>query len=410
MYATTLNSFVIPNPAARLGGEYGYRMNGDSASLSAELAVLDGQALAGADWALQLWACDADASGRLQGVKVAEVNLGALDGDGYGTTPVGGNTVALPPAGNGAHTMVLALASGANGQFSQIHDFAVFDRPQSFTQPRLDGVVGYRFEGQSVRLTVARIENPRDAGNLSGSLALELWALDAPYGGGAFLGSLVGGVQLGALAGQSEWREIAVDADAAPLPAGRWQLVLMLREWTPAGFVTRDYCNFAVPHVVDIIAAPPAATPVPTSVAEAPAVATPAVGTPAVATPAAPAPAAPTPAAPTPAPAKPKTKATAPQAPAKAAVAPAGKAAAAAKAVAATAPAKAKVSEKATRAEALPSVNTASADELAAIKGLSKTVAKAIVAGRPYASLDELTRAKGMGEKLLAKLRQQLSL
>ena len=390
MYATTLNSFVIPNPAARLGGEYGYRMNGDSASLSAELAVLDGQALAGADWALQLWACDADASGRLQGVKVAEVNLGALDGDGYGTTPVGGNTVALPPAGNGAHTMVLALASGANGQFSQIHDFAVFDRPQSFTQPRLDGVVGYRFEGQSVRLTVARIENPRDAGNLSGSLALELWALDAPYGGGAFLGSLVGGVQLGALAGQSEWREIAVDADAAPLPAGRWQLVLMLREWTPAGFVTRDYCNFAVPHVVDIIAAPPAATPVPTSGAEAPAVATPA--------------------APTPAPAKPKTKATAPQAPAKAAAAPAGKAAAAAKAVAAMAPAKAKVSEKATRAEALPSVNTASADELAAIKGLSKTVAKAIVAGRPYASLDELTRAKGMGEKLLAKLRQQLSL
>ena len=301
MYATTLNSFVIPNPAARLGGEYGYRMNGDSASLSAELAVLDGQALAGADWALQLWACDADASGRLQGVKVAEVNLGALDGDGYGTTPVGGNTVALPPAGNGAHTMVLALASGANGQFSQIHDFAVFDRPQSFTQPRLDGVVGYRFEGQSVRLTVARIENPRDAGNLSGSLALELWALDAPYGGGAFLGSLVGGVQLGALAGQSEWREIAVDADAAPLPAGRWQLVLMLREWTPAGFVTRDYCNFAVPHVVDIFAAPPAATPVPTSGAEAPAVATPAVATPA---------------APTPAPAKPKTKATAPQPPA----------------------------------------------------------------------------------------------
>ncbi|MCP5340524.1 MAG: helix-hairpin-helix domain-containing protein [Sinobacteraceae bacterium] len=74
------------------------------------------------------------------------------------------------------------------------------------------------------------------------------------------------------------------------------------------------------------------------------------------------------------------------------------------------APAKAKVSEKATRAEALPSVNTASADELAAIKGLSKTVAQAIVAGRPYASLDELTRAKGMGEKLLAKLRQQLSL
>ena len=58
--ATTLNSLVIPNPAARLG-RYNYRMNGDSASLSTELAVLDGKALAGARLgALRLWACDAD--------------------------------------------------------------------------------------------------------------------------------------------------------------------------------------------------------------------------------------------------------------------------------------------------------------------------------------------------------------
>ena len=44
--------------------------------------------------------------------------------------------------GHGAHTMVLALASGTSGHYGQIHDFAVFGTPQHFTQPRLDGVVG----------------------------------------------------------------------------------------------------------------------------------------------------------------------------------------------------------------------------------------------------------------------------
>lgn len=61
-------------------------------------------------------------------------------------------------------------------------------------------------------------------------------------------------------------------------------------------------------------------------------------------------------------------------------------------------------------ARSLPSVNAASADELAAIKGLSKTLAKAIIAARPYKSLEELTRAKGVDHKLVDKLRQQLSL
>ena len=56
------------------------------------------------------------------------------------------------------------------------------------------------------------------------------------------------------------------------------------------------------------------------------------------------------------------------------------------------------------------SVNKASAAELSAVKGLSDTVAKAIIAARPYATLDELVKAKGMGPKLLAKVRGALAL
>ena len=32
-------------------------------------------------------------------------------------------------------------------------------------------------------------------------------------------------------------------------PAGRWNLALMLREWTDDGYITRDHVSFAVPYV-----------------------------------------------------------------------------------------------------------------------------------------------------------------
>jgi len=50
------------------------------------------------------------------------------------------------------------------------------------------------------------------------------------------------------------------------------------------------------------------------------------------------------------------------------------------------------------------SLNTASAEELAAIKGLSKKLATAIVAARPFKSVEALLEVKGMGPKLLQKL------
>lgn len=56
------------------------------------------------------------------------------------------------------------------------------------------------------------------------------------------------------------------------------------------------------------------------------------------------------------------------------------------------------------------SINSASAEELAAVKGLSRKVAKEIVKGRPYASIDALLEVKGIGPKLLGTLRASLTL
>jgi DNA uptake protein ComE-like DNA-binding protein len=50
--------------------------------------------------------------------------------------------------------------------------------------------------------------------------------------------------------------------------------------------------------------------------------------------------------------------------------------------------------------------NSASPKEIAAIKGISKKVAENIVAARPFRSVDELLRVKGMGAKLLQKVRR----
>jgi competence ComEA-like helix-hairpin-helix protein len=50
-------------------------------------------------------------------------------------------------------------------------------------------------------------------------------------------------------------------------------------------------------------------------------------------------------------------------------------------------------------------LNTASASELQSISGIGPKLATAIIAGRPYAKVDDLLRVKGIGDKLLSKIR-----
>jgi competence ComEA-like helix-hairpin-helix protein len=193
--------------------------------------------------------------------------------------------------------------------------------------------------------------------------------LSEPFAGGRFHGHHLAGVEIGSINGQDEWALQAVDVAFNPPPAGTWELVLMLREWTANGFVTRDFIPFAVPFVsAPVVEQTPALlvekrfVPV-TEKTIAPVVAK------------APAPVT------AKAPAQDVTKALARVSPAKA------PAAAAPKGV---------------------SVNTARAEELAAVKGLNAKLAQAIVKKRPFASLDDLCNVKGLGEKTLAKVRSSL--
>ncbi len=333
---------------ARIGSTHGYRLDGDLAHLNAEV-VCDEAALSDLEWALQLWANDS--------IKIAELPIGLLLPNGSGLICISGSTTLLPPAGNGEYSLSLALVSATTGDFDTLEDSAAFVQTVSFVQPRVRGEVTCEFSGDEICLKLNAIENPRATDNISGTLALEVWSLDAPYTGGLWSGQPLASVVLGSLNGQSEWADCSFITHAAPLPAEGY-LTLMLREWTPAGYVTRDF------RALSECVAEPVAAPAAEEAAK-------------------------------PAGKTKKGAAKAKKAPAK------GKAA--------------KVKPAAKTAEAAPakpvaaksaavSVNQASAAELTAVKGLSASLAKAIIAGRPYATLDELTKAKGMGPKLLAKV------
>ena len=195
--------------------------------------------------------------------------------------------------------------------------------------------------------------------------------MSAPYAGGSFQGHHLAGVEIGSLNGQGELALQPIDLALTPPPPGDWKIVLMLREWTAAGFVTRDFTNFTTRFVSEPVAEK---TPAPVvrklSVPAAEALSLAVVRKPA--------------------------EPVAAKAPAPEVV----------KAAAPAAPAKAPSDGSANRV----SVNTARIEELAAVKGLSRKQAEGIVKIRPFASLDDLRRIKGIGASVLAKIRSSLKL
>lgn len=117
-------------PALRLGGSHGYRIEGDVASINAELSFAgEHRATAVQHWALQLWACEEPyGGGALSGIKVAEAPI-ELPPDGQAAGPqLDAVAFAHLPASSRDYSMVLVLAAGQPGAFDQVHDFANYPR------------------------------------------------------------------------------------------------------------------------------------------------------------------------------------------------------------------------------------------------------------------------------------------
>jgi hypothetical protein len=162
-------------------------------------------------------------------------------------------------------------------------------------------------------------------------------------------GETLGQIVLGSLNGQCDWPAQQFRFPLSQRPQGELQLTL--REWTQQGYVTRDQRPLQLPAENKLAAVP---APVPSEPGKVSATTSAAN------------------AAPTSAPAS--------------------------------------VPPVPPVAAGTVSINRASSAELTALKGVGPSLAAAIIAGRPYASLKELSRVKGLGKKLLDKLRPKLSL
>lgn len=234
--------------AARFGSDYGYRFDGDNVTLHASVQLvhfLEQEV----QWLLQLQASPIN----IQSTEIAfthviaEVVLPPLSELTSSGEICSIASLALPPAGQGEFNLSLALIARQAEKPDELHDIAFFSRPERFLQPRLVGSTTCNLTQNEVALSIERIENPRDPANVSGTLSLELWALDTSYEGGAFNGQPLAGVILGRLTGQESWAEVSYTLPYAPPPSGSWQVTVMLREWTGASYTTRDFFNLSAP-------------------------------------------------------------------------------------------------------------------------------------------------------------------
>jgi DNA uptake protein ComE-like DNA-binding protein len=351
----------------QIGSRHGYRIEADLASINAEISVPPYHP--GGAWSLELWASPhAYAGGELHGVKLSEVQFELPTPLAPHTHRVEAQVPAQLPLQGRAHVMLLALVEQWTGR---VHDVAQYAELESFPAPRLEGDVGYEVLGAEVVLRAAAIVNARTAGNLSGTLSLELWALPLAAGAASAGGHRLAAAQLAPVAGGEAAYGVQCRAAFSEPPPGRFELCLRLREWTQAlGYVTRDQRSFALPYEV---ASEAMAAPAPVSTLEAPAL-------------------------------EPRS------------VEVAGPEAVLELAPVAEASVAPPVSEEPPSSGPLPrasravSIQTGSVEELARVKGLNTKIAKEIIKSRPFDSLDALLKVRGIGRKTLERIRTLVTL
>nr|WP_216821205.1 helix-hairpin-helix domain-containing protein [Marinobacterium profundum] len=386
----------VHHPVVQFNGDIHYRIEGDRAHLGAGFTITDPHSFGQRRCLLQLWACPArHEGGALQGIKIAECPVDTQD---RAVVVALETTLALPPAGQDDYAMVLALVGVGGSGDVQLHDYANFANRQAFSQPMILGEVYCDVGADHAGLVVERILNPRQAHNRSGSLCLELWALNESYRGGAFSGTRLASTALGTLCGGFELLHNRLDIALNQIPLNGDSLVLMLREWTEAGLLTRDFrvlpSRLTEPRMAADLTAEAVSSVVPTTglaatsiEIEVLAMQTATEQMPLVAAPVVPQPVVET------------VDLCADMPVCELAEAPAAAAAVTEK------PAAPEAVVRAKRASDPVSVNSASAGELALIKGISPRLAAAIITDRPHGSLDALLQVRGIGRLTLERIR-----
>jgi len=357
---TQQNAQLRQDQPIQIGSRHGYSIECDYASINAELQVPSHHP--GGEWMLELWASDHRyQEGPLTGLKIAEVAVALPTPIGPYLHQVDARIPArLPPSGR-AYSMVLALVRPAADGKTNVDAFANYAELQTFIAPHFAGQADYQMDGKEVVLTAAGIVNPRIEGNVSGTLSLELWAF--PESGAPSEGRRLASAEIGSVSGQYWLQAVERRVAFSEPPVGRHRMAMLLCEWTVAdGYFPRDRRDLA--SIYERLAPEPMVASL---------------------------------------------------APATSKVTTVGKASVASKVAIASkvsvAPSVAAVVAKpASTTSSLVSIQTASVDELAKVKGLNLKIANEIIKARPFASLEDLIRVPGIGKKAVELLKRFLTI
>jgi hypothetical protein len=109
--------------------------------------------------------------------------------------------------------------------------------------------VNYTYAGDTAVLTATTVHN-YSATFTSGALRMELWALSAPFAGGATIGHILAEYPLAPLAPGAEYTNVNSGTIAfTPPPVGTWYVAMFLTEDTggpyDGGYSIDDWFNFA---------------------------------------------------------------------------------------------------------------------------------------------------------------------
>jgi hypothetical protein len=110
---------------------------------------------------------------------------------------------------------------------------------------RFNGNSGYSRHGDTVSLFADHIDNLNSAGITSGSLALQLWACQAPYNGGSLTGWKLAEFLLGILQANHFLAPVKSDVPANFPESGDYAIVLVIAEWDGDDFnLIHDFQNY----------------------------------------------------------------------------------------------------------------------------------------------------------------------
>lgn len=224
------------------------------------------------------------------------------------------------------------------------------------------GNYSYKIQNDRVILSITQITNHRPLDNISGTLAIELRGY---HQDGHYL--VLASTTIGQLTGQHLLADCHYDLVFQMPPAGSWQLALEVHEWEGEQYALMDQQYFAQPYYIDdATSAPEENQAVPltdetsTTIEQVDQLTT-----------------------------KIESKPSNSQAPSKE---------------------KKSLEKKDSKRKAKVSVNKGTQDELLSLKGMPTKVVTEIVEQRPFSSWEAVLLIKGMGPKLLKKLRNGLKL